>query len=228
MKRILEMVLLAVLLLAGRTEAGFTLGLINISKETKTTGQLFETESKRTGNIGGAGHQLANLPNIGQGVDAGKDGQGGLPVNLAGFQTQTSTVATNTASLESAIDLIRANQSDVTRAGGDATQSDTGDKNRAGPSTNTAVTGQGVSNASQKQPNAQGQPTNTESNPVTVQVNKAELEEFQAQALANKASLDAAKVTEARLRAEAALAQEDIQKLHRLVNPPTSGATPGE
>jgi hypothetical protein len=220
MKRVsgISIGLVAIMLLAAVAQAGFTLGLINISKETKTTGQLFETESKSTGNIGGAGHQLANLPNIGQGLDANGEpremtGADGLPINLAGFQTQYQSEATNTASLESAIDLIRANQSDVTRAGGDATQSDTGDKNRAGPSTNTAVTGQGVSNASQKQPNAQGQPTNTESNPVTVQVNKAELEEFQAQALANKAALDAAKATEARLRPENAAAQEDMQKL---------------
>jgi hypothetical protein len=140
----------------------------------------------------------------------GKDGQ---PINLSGFQTQYDSTATNTASLDTALDYMRASQSDVTKAGNDAAQSDTGDKNRAGPSLNASAVGQGVSNASQKQPNAQGQPTNTESNPVTVQVNKAELEEFQAQALANKAALDAAKATEARLRAENAAAQEDMQKL---------------
>ena len=210
--------LAALLLLAAVAEAGFTLGLINISKEVKTTGQLFETESKSTGNIGGAGHQLANLPNIGDGVDAGKDGEGGLPVNLAGFQTQNDNTTTNTASLESALEYLRADQSDVTRAGNDAAQSDTGDKNRAGPSMNAAVTGQGVSAAQQTQPNAQSsQPTSTQ--PVNVTVDKAQFEEFQAQAIANKAALDLAKATEARLRAENAAAQEDIQRLHKQLNP---------
>ncbi len=242
MKRIqwLTTLVLAVVLLAVEVQARGIFGIIVVVKDTKTTGQNFESESKSTGNIGGAGHQLANLPNIGQGLDSnGKPmemtGADGLPINLAGFQTQYQSEATNTASLESALEYLRADQSDVTRAGNDAAQSDTGDKNRAGPSTNTAITGQGVSNASQKQPNAQGQPTNTEANPVTVQVNKAELEEFQAQALANKAALDAAKATEARLRAEAAQAQEDIQVLYRqrdaanaAAAAATGGATPGD
>jgi len=217
MKRIqwLTMTVLAVLLLAVEVQARSIWALIAVVKETKTAGQNFEPNSQSAGNIGGSGHQMANLPNIGQGIGKGKDGDGGLPIDLAGFQTQSGNTTTNTASLESAIDLIRANQSDVTRAGGDATQSDTGDKNRAGPSMNAAVTGQGVSAAQQTQPNAQGAPVSTQ----TVQVNKAQLEEFQAQALANKAALDAAQATEARLRAEAAQMQDDIQRLHKLYSP---------
>lgn len=199
------------------TAAGFTLGLINISKEVTTTGQNFERESKSAGNIGGAGHQIANLPDIGQGaVKHDADGREipGDPLNLAGFQAMTYNTPTNTASLDTALDFLRADQSDVTKAGGDATMYDTGDKNRAGPSATTALTGQGVSAAQQTQPNAQSsQPSSNQ--PVNVTVDRRQLEEFQAQSVANKAALDAARATEARLRAEAAQAQQDIQVLHR-------------
>jgi hypothetical protein len=206
-------------LLPAEVQARSIFALIAVVKETKTTGQNFEPDSQSAGTIGGAGHQTANLPNIGQGVSTDKkgktvtDGESGEMINLTGFQTQYRSAATNTASLEAALEYLRADQSDVTRAGQDASMSETGDKNRAGPSLNAAVTGQGVSGAQQVQPNAQGAPVNTQ--PVTVQVDRGELEEFQRQALANKAALDKAQATETRLRLEAAQAQEDIQVLHR-------------
>ena len=172
--------LVAVLLLAIVADAAarswVTIGLFVRSTETKTTGQEFAPNSNSTGNIGGAGHQIANLPNIGQGIGTTAPGgelvgEDGLPINLAGFQTQYSSTATNTASLEAALEYLRADQSDVTRAGQDASMSDTGDKPKTGPSINAAITGQGTS---------------------TLAVDKAALEEFQAQAIANKAALDAA------------------------------------
>jgi hypothetical protein len=216
---ILAIVALVALLAAALMSAAsaFTLGLINIRKDVITTGQNFESDSKSAGNIGGAGHQIANLPDIGQG-EAKLDAEGreipGDPLNLAGFQSMTNNTATNTASLDTALEFLRADQSDVTRAGNDAAMSDTGDKNRAGPSLNAAATGQGIAAAQQTQPNAQSsQPSSNQ--PVNVTVDRRQLEEFQAQAVANKAALDAAKATEARLRAEAAQAQEDIQVLHR-------------
>jgi len=194
MKRttLLTVTMVGLIALPAAQGGGFKLldALVKISigsdNNSESAGVKNAEGAKSTTSWGGAGHQIANIPDIGQGTGVTLDEDGnpveGEPVDLAGLQSMESTTATNTANLDTALDFIKSNQSDVTNAGNDANQADTGDKNKAGPSVNTAATGNGNPVATQ--------PVAT---PDTVTVDRAEYEAFVEAAMANKKELDALK-----------------------------------
>jgi hypothetical protein len=208
MKRIIGMTVLAVLLLAVQAQA-FSLLRIQFGGRNQTGVVVNnDKESKSVTDVGSQGSALANI--LG---GVGKNGEA-IPIDgaaLAGLQRIDNNTMTRQADVSTLLDMVRMSQSDYTKSGGDA-QSTGGSKDKTGPAMNAAVTGQGVSGANQVQPGAIGSPTNDQA----VTLTQAEVQELQDMIARMRADQAAAKATEARLRAEAAQMQDDIQRLHKL------------
>ena len=121
----------------GRDQSGV---IVNNDKKCYATSSLFDTGSQVTNNHEGSGGGLVKDPETGEWLVVG-----------AG-QTMNNNTITDTTDISSAVELVKAKSAEMVKGDGNTVEG--GDKTKAGPSINAALTGQGVSGASQKQPNA--------------------------------------------------------------------------
>ncbi len=159
-----------ILTLIGQAWAGFSLlrfggrdqnGIVvNNDRECYATSSILDT-----------GSQVANTH---RGVSL-KDESGEW---VGAGQVMTGNTNTKDTDLSSVVEALRQKNSEYLK--GDGTQTG-GDKRKSGPVANTAVTGQGVSNATVEPPEPPGE---------TVTVNKAELDELLAEIARLKAEAE--------------------------------------
>lgn len=149
----------------GRDQQGI---VVNNDKKCYATSSLFDT-----------GSQVANNHAPTKPL---KDADGEW---LHAAMVMENNTITDTTDIQSALDLVKQKNSETQKTGGDG-QQEGGDKTKTGPSVNAALTGQGLANADQDQPNNQGE---------VVAVNKGELQELLETVAALKAENDALKAS---------------------------------